>query len=145
MVGFWCSGLLTLFIGTFGIGRLTKDRRLLVSFSEVGNFLSLVVLCQSSMKSVFNHLLGFLCVADLLFIIPSIVLSVLIILGIYKSNLYPVCECISHFGLASSIFITTAITFGRHQVKYLHIIKVNSSIPVLLGRVFSIFLPEKAC
>jgi len=96
------------------------------------------------MKSVFNHLLGFLCVADLLFIIPNIILSVLIVLGIYKSNLYPVCECISHFGLASSTFTIIAITFERHQVHYSHI-KNNSSIPIFLGCVFAILLPKKAC
>ena len=82
----------------------------------VGNLLSVVVLCQTSMYSFFHKLLAFLCLADFLFIIPNIILSVLLIFNIYESIFYPICECLSHVSLAASIFLTAGITFERYQV-----------------------------
>ena len=82
----------------------------------VGNLLSLLVLSQEQMKSVFNHLLGFLCLADLAFIVPNLVFSILIIFDNSTHEFYYVLDCIGHVGLASSIFLITSITLERHHV-----------------------------
>ena len=67
----WCSGVATILTSSFGV---------------VGNLLSILVLTRQSMVSVSNHLLLFLCLSDLVFLLASLAMSPLIMC---YYNLYP--------------------------------------------------------
>ena len=102
MLLFWCSGLATIITSCVGV---------------VGNLLSIIVLAQKMMTSVFNHLLLSLCLSDLIFLLTSLVMSP-IAMGyhdLYPAELYHLCECVCHVALAASIFLTTSLSLERHQ------------------------------
>ncbi|XP_023330165.1 FMRFamide receptor [Eurytemora carolleeae] len=99
-VSWWVSGVLTTGTGFLGI---------------IGNLLSLAVLCRRSMINVFHHLLAFLCLADLLFILTNLAMAP----SAFNSKLFrsmsAYSECGCHFALAASVFITVSITIERYQ------------------------------
>ena len=99
---FWCSGLATVMTSSIGV---------------VGNLLSMIVLAQSMMTSVFNHLLLSLCLSDLIFLLASLVMSPIAMgyLDLYPAELYHLCECVCHVALAASIFLTTSLSLERYQ------------------------------
>ena len=99
---FWCSGVATVLTSSIGI---------------FGNLLSILVLTQKSMASVFNHLLLSLCLSDLTFLLSSLVMSP-IAMGyheLYPAELYHGSECVCQVALAASIFLTTSLSIERHQ------------------------------
>jgi hypothetical protein len=83
----------------------------------VGNLLSILVLAQQSRVSVFNHLLLFLCLSDLVFLLTSLAMSPIAMEyhNLYPAELYHACECVCHVALASSIFLTASLSIERHQ------------------------------
>ena len=98
---FWCSGVFTVSTACVGV---------------VGNLLSIIVLSQKSMSSVFNHLLLSLCLSDLVFLLANLVTSPVVMhYNFYPSHLYFARECVCHVALAASIFLTTSLTIERHQ------------------------------
>ena len=87
------------------------------SFGVIGNLLSILVLTQKSMATVFNHLLLSLCLSDITFLLTSLVMSP-IAMGyhqLYPAEVYHVSECVCHVALAASIFLTTSLSLERHQ------------------------------
>ena len=69
------------------------------------------------MRNVFNHLMMFLCTADLLVIISAMALSL--------QNLHPqligvldpfisYSDCVSHVSITASVFFTISITIERY-------------------------------
>ena len=106
---FWSSGVATIITASLGI---------------VGNVLSILVLCKKEMSSMFHNLLLFLCMADLVFLLSSLAMSLAYTLqyyNLYPSYTYHAYECVCHVTLAVSVWITASITIERHQViiKYL--------------------------
>ena len=106
---FWTSGVATIITASLGI---------------VGNLLSILVLCKKVMSSMFHNLLLFLCMADLVFLLSSLAMSLAYTLqyyNLYPSYTYHAYECVCHVTLAVSVWITASITIERHQViiKYL--------------------------
>ena len=99
---FWCSGVATVLTSCIGI---------------VGNLLSILVLTQQSMVSVFNHLLLFLCLSDLVFLLTSLAMSPVAMEyhDLYPAELYHASECVCHVALAASIFLTASLSIERHQ------------------------------
>ena len=80
------------------------------------------------MENLFNRLLSFLCLADILFL--SLNLLVLPHYFGYKSSimevLFPFFEGMCHFSLTVSIFLIVAITIERFQaVCFPHLYKVS--------------------
>ena len=81
-----------------------------------GNLLSILVLSQKSISSVFNHLLLSLCLSDLVFLLATLAMSPIVMhFYFYPANLYHASECVCHVALAASIFLTTSLTIERHQ------------------------------
>ena len=69
------------------------------------------------MSTVFNTLLIFLCLADLLFLLCSFVISLEVTLEIsLPSTVYLVLQCLSHLALTTSVLMTASCTIERHQV-----------------------------
>jgi hypothetical protein len=98
---FWCSGVTTIFTAIFGV---------------IGNLLSILVLSQKSMTSVFNHLLLSLCLSDLVFLLSNLSMSpVMMHYFLYPAHLYHASECLCHVALATSIFLTTSLSIERYQ------------------------------
>ena len=99
---FWCSGIATVLTSSFGI---------------VGNILSLLVLTKQSMVSVFNNILMFLCLSDLVFLLSNLAMSPVAMEfhDLYPSELYHASECVCHVALAASIFLTASLSIERHQ------------------------------
>ena len=71
-----------------------------------------------SMSSVFHHLLAFLCLADLLFVFFSLLMSPLAlhIPYLYSRQFYPIAECVCNVALAARIYLTTSLNIERKQV-----------------------------
>ena len=85
---------------------------------------------------MFNKLLICLCLADLMFLVSNIAVSpvalqvcqsnlppgnIFIILPaqipwLYNTPMYHSLECVSHFSLSTSVFLTASCTVERHQV-----------------------------
>ncbi|XP_023338620.1 FMRFamide receptor-like [Eurytemora carolleeae] len=101
-VSWWISGIITL--PTAGLGIL-------------GNIISVIVLCKKSMKNLFHHLLAFLCLVDIIFLISNLVMVPLAFKFKLFSWVENLNECACHFSLAASVFLTLAITFERYQVQ----------------------------
>ena len=98
---FWCPGVATFSTACVGV---------------VGNLLSIIVLSQKSMASVFNHLLLSLCLSDLLFLLSNLAMSPMMMHHfLYPSYLYHASECLCHVTLAASIFLTTSLSMERYQ------------------------------
>ena len=98
---FWCSGVATIVTAIFGVA---------------GNLLSIIVLSQQSMTSVFNHLLLLLCLSDLVFLLSNLAMSpVMMHYFLYPAHLYHASECVCHVALAASIFLTTSLSIERYQ------------------------------
>lgn len=94
------------------------------------------------MFSMFNKLLICLCLADLMFLVsniavspvslqvcpgdrPAINLSFMLtaqIPWLYNTPMYHSLECVSHFSLSTSVFLTASCTVERHQVSWGHLI-----------------------
>ena len=69
------------------------------------------------MSTVFNKLLIFLCLADLLFLLCTFVISLQVTLEVaLPTSLYLVLECLCHLALSTSVFMTASATIERHQV-----------------------------
>ena len=98
---FWCSGVATITTACVGVA---------------GNLLSILVLSQKSMTSVFNHLLLSLCLSDLVFLLSTLAMSPIVLhYYLYPAHLYHAGECVCHVALATSIFLTTSLSIERHQ------------------------------
>ena len=98
---FWCSGVATITTACVGVA---------------GNLLSILVLSQKSMTSVFNHLLLSLCLSDLVFLLSTLAMSPIVLhYYLYPAHLYHASECVCHVALATSIFLTTSLSIERHQ------------------------------
>ena len=69
------------------------------------------------MASVFYHLLLSLCLADLVFLLSSLVMSPIAMeyVNLYPAELYHASECVCHVALAASIFLTASLSIERHQ------------------------------
>ena len=86
------------------------------------------------MSTVFNKLLIFLCLADLLFLLCTFVISLQVTLEVrailvpgpsrvnllppqvaLPTSLYLVLECLCHLALTTSVFMTASATIERHQ------------------------------
>ena len=69
------------------------------------------------MVSVFNHLLLFLCLSDLVFLLASLAMSPVAMEyhDLYPAELYHASECVCHVALAASIFLTASLSIERHQ------------------------------
>ena len=89
------------------------------SLGVVGNLLSMLVLTRKVMSSMFNKLLFFLCLADLVFLLSSLAMSPVALqyYSIYPVVVYNMFECLCHVSLAVSVFLTTSITIERHQAR----------------------------
>ena len=116
---YWLAGTVTLTTGCLGV---------------VGNLLSLLVLQRGwdlikkwwlkdsldffrELRNVFNHLLSFLCMADLVFLFSNLVLvpQALGYNWIFLTLLQPFIESCCHISLSASILITVAITVERYE------------------------------
>ena len=100
---FWSSGVATIITAALGV---------------VGNLLSILVFSKKVMSSMFNKLLLFLCLADLVFLLSSLAMSPIALqyYNLYPLNAYKACECLCHVSLAASVFLTASISIERHQV-----------------------------
>ena len=100
---FWSSGVATIITGSLGV---------------VGNLLSMLVLTRKVMSSMFNKLLLSLCLADLVFLLSSLAMSPVALkyYTLYPLQAYHAMECLCHFSLAVSSFLTATISIERHQV-----------------------------
>ena len=96
-------------------------------------FLSLFPCRQ--MKHFFHHLLAWLCLADLCFLICNILVSPLAfgILHPLIICLHPIAECGSHIMLSISIFLTVSITIERYQVFIIIFTSNGLNIVILAG------------
>ena len=98
---FWCSGVATISTSCVGV---------------VGNLLSIIVLSQKSMTSVFNHLLLSLCLSDLVFLLATLAMSPVVMhFYFYPAHLYHASECVCHVSLAASIFLTTSLRLNLRE------------------------------
>ena len=115
---FWSSGVSTILTACLGM---------------LGNLLSILVLTRKEMSSMFNKLLLFLCLADLVFLLSSLGMSpiALQIYGIYPVWVYNMFECLCHVTLAISVFLTTSITIERHQASIYSILAQACGVPAV--------------
>ena len=98
---YWISGIATLSTACIGV---------------LGNLLSILVLSQRSMASVFNHLLLALCLSDLVFLLSNLAMSPMVLHYLaYPADLFHASECVCHMALATSIFLTSMLSMERHQ------------------------------
>ncbi|XP_023331090.1 FMRFamide receptor isoform X2 [Eurytemora carolleeae] len=133
---FWITGILSLLLGLFGLA---------------GNILSIIVLMQKRMSSVFNHLLVLLCCADILVTLTGLIFSFKVLIpGLYMRTVLPISDSLAHVAVTASVFFTVAISLERHTavcspltyqariVEKGHVcLLVSYSLPVIL---FSILL-----
>ena len=110
------------------------------------------------MSTVFNTLLIFLCLADLLFLLCSFVISLEVTLEVrgqqlifswppvqlsLPSSVYLVLECLCHLALTTSVLMTASCTIERHQV-FSGDWGRNWSNDVMTGSLSASRLPRKA-
>jgi len=100
-IHFWLNGVTCFSTSALGI---------------IGNVLSIFILCKKEMSTVFNKLLMFLCLADLLFLMCSFVISLPVTLEFgLPESVYLVLQCLCHLALTTSVFMTASCTIERHQ------------------------------
>ena len=67
-----------------------------------------------NMRNVFNHLLVFLCVADMIVILTNLFLSIRVFIPTLLPELGPWSDGICHIAVTGSVFLTIAITVERY-------------------------------
>ena len=109
------------------------------------------------MSTVFNTLLIFLCLADLLFLFCSFVISLEVTLEVRRqqsilssppaqlplpSDVLLVLECLCHLALTTSVLMTASCTIERHQV--FSDLRQNWNNVVMTGSLSASRLPREA-